>query len=122
MKRIQIIFLLLITLSVLSLVSDREDTNYYSEYDTRFTCGLKYDFELLEISYELKKDTGEEELSIFTIQNAVITGNQQKIIKNISLEFYQPPVKKTFYSIKFYDLYDHNQKSLLPSRAPPLYS
>jgi len=122
MKRIQIIFLFLITLTILSVVSNREDTNYYSEYDTRFTCGLKYDFELLEISHELKRDTGKEELSIFTIQNAVITGTQQKIIKNISRQIFQPANGKTFYSLKLFNLENLNQKSLFPSRAPPFYS
>jgi len=122
MKRIQIIFLFLITLTILSVVSNREDTNYYSEYDTRFTCGLNYDFELLEISHELKRDTGKEELSIFTIQNAAITGNQQKIIKNISRQIFQPANGKTFYSLKLFNLENQNQKSLFPSRAPPFYS
>ncbi len=122
MKRIQIIFLFLITLTILSVVSNREDTNYYSEYDTRFTCGLKYDFELLEISHELKRDTGKEELSIFTIQNAVITGTQQKIIKNISRQIFRPANGKTFYGLKLFNLENHNQKSLFPSRAPPFYS
>ena len=122
MKRIQIIFLLLVTLSVLSILSGQEDANYYSEYDTRFTCGLKYDFELLEITHELKKDPGHEEISIISIQNAVVTGTQQKIIKNISGKFFQPTGKKTFYSFNLYYFNSQNQKSLLPSRAPPLYS
>ena len=122
MKRIQIIFLFLITLTILSVVSNREDTNYYSEYDTRFTCGLKYDFELLEIPHELKRDTGKEELSIFTIQNAVITGTQQKIIKNISRQIFQPANGKTYYSLKLFNLENLYQKSLFPSRASPFYS
>ena len=122
MKRIQIIFLFLITLTILSVVSNREDNNYYSEYDTRFTCGLNYDFELLEISHELKRDTGKEELSIFTIQNVVITGTHQKIIKNISRQIFQPANGKTFYSLILFNLKNQNQKSLFPSRAPPFYS
>jgi hypothetical protein len=122
MKRIQIIFLFLIALTTLSVVSDREDTNYYSEYDTRFTCGLKYDFGLLEISHELKRDTSKEELSIFTIQNAVITSNQQKIVKNISRQIFQPASGKTFYRFKLNNLNNQTQQSLFPSRAPPLYS
>jgi len=122
MKRIQIIFLLITTITFISVLSGREDTNYYSEYDTRFTCGLKYDFELLEISHELKKDSSQEKISIFSAQNAVITGNQQKFIKNISEHFLQPSNEKTFYSFKLFDHNNQNQNSEPPSRAPPLYS
>jgi len=122
MKRIQIIFLFLIILTVLTVLTNREDSNYYSEYDTRFTCGIKYDFGLLEIVHELKQDSSQKELSLYSIQNAVTTNNPQKIVKNLSVRNNNIPTLKTFYTTPQNNLTALNQAGLSPSRAPPLYS
>ncbi len=122
MKRIQIIFLFLIALTVLSVISDREDSNYYSEYNTRFTCGLKYDFTLLHIGHELKQSNNQKELSAYTVLNAATTGSQQNIVKHSSNYLFDlPPAKRdlTEYRNEF-EIF--NLKTLIPSRAPPSFS
>ena len=122
MKRIQIIFLVLVAITLLSVISSREDSNYYSEYNTRFTCGLKYDFELFDFSQEFKNKSSHEEITIFSIQNAVVTNNIQKPVNNLPSQFRNTSRVNKFFSINHDNLYNQTQKSLLPSRAPPFYS
>lgn len=123
MKRIQIIFLLLIILTVLSVISDREDSGYYSEYDTRFTCSLlKYDFELLDITQELKPENRQKEISHYTFQNVLNTNDHQKTFKKAAVLKHRLFPVKLFYSDTQNQFIDLNQKVLFPSRAPPCYS
>ncbi len=122
MKRIQIIFLFLIALTVLSVISDREDSNYYSEYNTRFTCGLKYDFKLLHIGHELKKSNNQKELSAYTVLNAVTTGSQQNIVKHSSNYLFDLPLAKRELTEYRNEFEIFNLKTLIPSRAPPSFS
>lgn len=123
MKRIQIIFLLLITLTVLSVLSGREDSGYYSEYDTRFTCSLlKYDFKLLDITQELKPENSQKELSQYTFQNVINTNDHQKTLKKVAGIKHRLFPVKLFYSDTQNQFIDLNQNVLFPSRAPPFYS
>ncbi len=123
MKRIQIIFLFFIALTILSVVSDRGDSNYYSEYDTRFSCGLKYDFNILEIvKHKLNQENSREELTLADIQNGLITNDHQTQIKKVSGITEELPRLKKSFTTSQQSFTDSNQNDSSPSRAPPAYS
>lgn len=122
MKRIQIIFLFLAVLTVLSVIPDQKDHNYYSEYDTRFTCGLKYDFTLLNFGHELKKSKNQEEVSSSIFHNAVTNSSQQLFVKNISSSPFYPALAKSFFQNDKNDIKIINRNTLIPPRAPPSHS
>ena len=122
MKRIQIIFLILTAVTVLSVIQGNEEQNYYSEYDTRFTCGLKYDFTLLDIGHELKNSKNQEEISSFIIQNAVTNSPNQLFVKEITHSFFDPSIETRYSSGYRNDFVNFNPDSLIPSRAPPSLS
>ena len=123
MKRIQIIFLLLLALTVLSLVSGGEDSNYYSEYDTRFSCGLKYDINLIEIvDHKLNQQNSREELTSRIIQNGINTHSQKIQFKNTPGISWEIPLAPNYYSTSNTNFTSLTQDDLSPSRAPPVHS
>ena len=122
MKRIQIIFLFLTAVTVLSVIPGSGDPNYYSEYDTRFTCGLKYDFTLLDIGHDLKNSKNQEELSSFILNNAVTNGSNQIFVKDISRSIFDPANENRYSPGYRSDINIFNPDSLIPSRAPPSLS
>ena len=122
MKRIQIIFLILTAVTVLSVINGSEDANFYSEYDTRFTCGVKYDFTLLHIGHEIKNSKNQEEVSSFIIHNAVTNSSNQVFAKEIVHSFIDPSIETRYSSGYRNDFVNFNPDSLIPSRAPPSLS
>ena len=122
MKRIQIIFALLAVVTVLSVISGGEQNNYYSEYDSRFLCSLKADFEIFDFSEEVDRTKPENELSSIATFTAYNTNSKIDFGNNMPASLLFPDSKKTFSGIFKTSSKKQFLKRSSSPRSPPFHS
>lgn len=122
MKRIQIIFILLISLTVLSVITGKKNP-YYSEYDSRFICSLKFDLDLFDyISEEMNRGESSNEISSVTTGAGHNTHSRIELGKNSSFAVLLPLLASQFFNSAENIYKKTSREHSTGPRAPPIFS